>query len=66
MQSDWNLKQLADAARADMAACHTPLERQLCRVMNDREIRETAARFATTRKLTPGEMAIAQAAGFTG
>ena len=64
MQAEWNLDQLAAAAIADMAACHTPLERQLCRVINDRQIREAAARLTAIRKLTPGEAAIARVAGF--
>ena len=62
--SDWTLARLARAAQADLAACHTDLERQLSKVVNDAGIRAFAAALAAQRKLTAAEMAIAAAAGY--
>lgn len=61
----WNLKQLKDAMNMDLGACHTAFERSMVKAICGKEIRETAERLATTRKLTPGELAIAQEFGFS-
>jgi hypothetical protein len=60
----WNLKQLYDAHMLDLAMCNTKLESSMCRAIGGKEIRETAERIAATRKLTPGEIAIAEEFGY--
>lgn len=62
----WNLKQLADALTADLAQCHTNLERSMVKAIGGKEIRERAEEIAATRKLTPGEYAIAARYGYRG
>lgn len=60
----WNLKHLHDAMVRDIDACRTPHERLMCRAICGQEIRETADRLSQTRKLTPGEAAIAAEHGW--
>ena len=64
MQANWNLKQLKDAMTADLAMCHSAFERSMCKVICESEIRKRAHEIAALRKLTPGEMAIAEDAGY--
>lgn len=59
MQKNWTLTALERAHIADMALCHTALERQMCEVMHARAIRKEAARIRAQRNFTPGEEAIA-------
>lgn len=60
----WNLRDLETSLRDDLAACHTDFERQMVRAIGGKEIREAAERFAATRRLTPGERAIAESHGY--
>ena len=60
----WNLKHLKAALDNDLLECHTALERQLCRTIGGKEIRARAHEIAATRKLTPGEAAIAAEFGY--
>lgn len=54
----WNIKQLYNSMIEDLNLCQTDLERQLCKTICKKEIREKAKEFKKTRKLTPVEMAI--------
>ena len=58
MRKQWNLQPLAIEMRKDLAKCTTESERQLCKAICEREIRDTARAIQTTRKLGPAEMAI--------
>jgi len=60
----WTIYQLNDAMQRDIAACSNDFERSLVRAISGREIRETAQRWAKERKLTPGEVAIAEIYGY--
>jgi hypothetical protein len=64
MVKAWNIKQLNDAMLAHLAACASEFERINVRAICGKEIRETAERFAASRKLTPGEEAIAAQYGY--
>ena len=55
---EWTITQLKQAMVEDLSMCHTNLERQMCRVICSKEIRERAEEIKRIRKLTPGEMAI--------
>lgn len=63
-QQEWNLTALKRAMLSDLQACHTPTERQCCEAVCNNEIRERASEIAASRKLTPGELAIAREAGY--
>ena len=54
----WNIKQLKQTMIEDLRMCQTDLERQLCRIICSKEIRELATEIQRIRKLTPGEVAI--------
>lgn len=54
----WSIKQLYEAMQEDLTKCHTQLERSMCLTLCKKEIREKAAEFRRTRKLTPMEEAI--------
>jgi hypothetical protein len=60
----WTIKQLHQEITADMNLCHSDSERATCRAICGKEIRETAEKMAATRKLTPGEIAIAEQFGY--
>jgi len=62
----WNIKQLHEAHLADLALCHTATERQMCSAISGAEIRKCAEEFASYRRLTPGEIAIAEMFGYRG
>jgi hypothetical protein len=48
----------------DLQSCHTAHERMMVKALGGKEIREAAIAFAQTRKLTPGEIAIASQYGY--
>lgn len=54
----WNIKQLYQSMMEDLNACQTDFERQMCKTICKKEIREKAKEFKKTRKLTPVEIAI--------
>ena len=54
----WTVKQLDEALTQDLADCQTQPERQNALAIGGREIREQAAEFAKTRRLSPAEAAI--------
>jgi hypothetical protein len=60
----WNLQQLQSAIQADLALCHSAFERGMVRAIAGKELRERAAEIAASRKLTPGEIAIAESYGY--
>jgi hypothetical protein len=62
----WSIRQLRDAMNQDLFMCHTEHERLMVRAICGKEIREHAEQFSKTRKLTPGEIAIAQEFGYRG
>jgi hypothetical protein len=64
MEKPWNLKQLADALARDLQTCQSSFERGMARAIAGKEIRERAYEIAATRKLTPGEIAIAEQYGY--
>jgi len=59
-----SLHALEAALRGDLQRCTTENERNNCRAIGGREIRETAATLAALRPLTDGERAIAQRYGY--
>lgn len=65
MMKPWTVVQLKAAMLSDLALCQTDFERANVRAICGREIRQAACRIAATRKLTPGEMAIAEEYGYT-
>lgn len=64
MNTFWNIKQLHTAMQSDLALCHTAFERGMVRAVAGKELRERAAEIAAIRKLTPGEIAIAEIYGY--
>ena len=64
MNTPWNIKQLHNAMQSDLALCHTAFERGMMLAIAGKELRERAAEIAATRKLTPGEIAIAESYGY--
>lgn len=54
----WTIKQLYDSMLEALRLCQTDLERQMCKTICKKEIREKAKEFKKTRKLTPLEVAI--------
>lgn len=60
----WNLKHLQEALNRDLLSCRTETERSCCKAISGKFIRETAEKYALTRKLTPGELAIAESHGY--
>jgi hypothetical protein len=61
----WNIKQLKEAMLNDLKECNNDFERSMVTAICGIEIREKAYEFAKTRKLTPGEIAIASEFGYT-
>lgn len=61
---DWSIKQLQEKLLNDLAQCHTKLERDCCKAIGGKHIREQAAEWAKHRKLTPLEVAIAEQYGY--
>ena len=64
MQTPWTVTQLQKLLNSDLQSCHTAHERMMVKSLGGKEIRETAIAFAQTRKLTPGEIAIASQYGY--
>lgn len=60
----WTLHQLQEMLREDLAACQTANERSCALAIGGAEIREKARLWAQSRKLTPGEVAIASQYGY--
>ena len=60
----WSIKQLQQSLLNDLAQCHTQLERDCCKAIGGKNIRETAYEWAKQRKLTPLEVAIAEQYGY--
>jgi hypothetical protein len=64
MKRAWNIKQLKERMDGDLAMCHSQFERNMVKAISGKEIRELAEQISATRRLTPGETAIAQEFGF--
>jgi hypothetical protein len=64
MQTPWTVTQLQKLLNNDLQFCHTSHERMMVKALGGKEIREAATAFAQTRKLTPGEIAIASQYGY--
>ena len=64
MQQAWTIKQLRVAMDSSLANCHSQFERSMVKAICGKEMRELAETLSVTRKLTPGEIAIAQEFGF--
>ena len=64
MKQEWTLTAMKRAMLADLQACHTDTERQCCEAVCNIEIRTRAGELASQRRLTPGETAIAETAGW--
>lgn len=64
MQTPWTVTQLQKLLNNDLQSCHTAHERMMVKALGGKEICEAAIAFAQTRKLTPGEIAIASQYGF--
>ena len=62
----WNIKQLQQKLSEDMAQCNNAFERSMVLAIAGRDIREKAEEFSSSRKLTPGEIAIAEQYGYKG
>lgn len=60
----WSISHLHEAAQRDLACCQTQSERGMCYAVNAREIVRKAKEWARARKLTPGEIAIAETYGY--
>lgn len=62
----WNIRQYYEEMQRDLSACNNDFERSMVRAIAGKELREAAERFASLRKLTPGEVAIAEQFGYKG
>lgn len=62
----WTISQLKMKLINNLAACHTQLEKDCCKAIAGKEIREKAEEWSKNRKLTPCEIAIAQEYGYKG
>lgn len=62
----WNIKQLKEALNNSLLLCNTEFERGMVKAIAGKEIREKAIEWSKTRKLTPGEIAIASEFGYRG
>lgn len=62
----WAIKQLYEVMQHDLTMCHTAFERSMVKAISGKEIRERAIEWSKVRKLTPGEVAIAQEYGYQG
>lgn len=60
----WTIKHLYDDMHKDLEMCNDPFERSMVMTVCGKEIREFAENL--DRKLTPGELAIAQKFGYKG
>ena len=60
----WTIKQLQEQLLKDLTMCSTQLERDCCKAIGGKEIREKAYEWAKQRKLTPLEIAIAEQYGY--
>ena len=60
----WTVTQLYHAMQEDLAMCNDSFERGNVKAICGKEIREFAE--SLDRKLTPGELAIAQSFGYRG
>lgn len=60
----WSIKQLQEKLLNDLAVCQTQLERDCCKAIGGKEIREKAYEWVKQRKLTPLEVAIAEQYGY--
>lgn len=61
----WTVTQLERDLPRLLADATTDHERATIRALHGREVRQAAERYARQRKLTPGELAIAQQYGYT-
>ena len=61
----WTIKQLHDAHLNDLAQCSSDFERGIATAINGKQIREMAKQWASERKLTPSEIAIASKFGYS-
>lgn len=64
MLTPWTVTQLQKLLNNNLQSCHTAHERLMVKALCGKEIREAAIAFAQTRKLTPGEIAIASQYGY--
>lgn len=60
----WNIKQLNDKRIEALGLCNNAFERSMVNAIAGKEIREAAENFASVRKLTPAEVAIAEQFGY--
>lgn len=60
----WTVKQLKAALDKDLTLCRNTTERTCATAIGGREIVARAAELAAIRKLTPGEIAIAEMYGY--
>lgn len=60
----WTITQLESALQHDLTLCHSNFERINVVAIGGRDIRESAIEWSKVRKLTPGEVAIAQKYGY--
>ena len=60
----WSIRHLNRAMMNNLAQCQTEFERINVRAVCGREIRQKADEWSRIRKLTPGEVAIAESFGW--
>ena len=60
----WTITQLKLALNKDLNDCASAFERGMIKAVSGREIRNLADKLSLTRKLTPGEQAIAAEFGW--
>lgn len=60
----WSIKQLKEAMTHDLANCQTDSQRDEVKAFCGNEIKKKAEEFSRIRKLTPGEIAIAEEFGY--
>lgn len=60
----WSIKQMQQSLLESLAQCQTQLERDCCKAIGGKEIREAAYTWEKQRKLTPLEVAIAEQYGY--
>ena len=62
----WSIRHLEEKLQEDLMACNTKLERDCCKAIGGKHIRETAIEWARMQKLSPCEVAIAKKYGYKG
>lgn len=60
----WNIKQLKESLDYNLQFCNNAFEISMCKAIAGKDIREKAAEWARSRKLTPAEIAIAMEFGY--